>query len=409
MILKSIFFIVFIIRSLLCNSITRKSCRETYDKRDYLDANDVETANRVPPVLYTFPGSGNTWVRMLIEYATGIYTGSVYNDGKIRIVMPGEFECSRRNSVIKVHPNHYPGVSIAYRNASVERLKMEVAAGIRLRSLPRKCQTADITGVLNIYRFKKAVLLIRNPFASMYSEAVRQLTHAHSGAPTIADFHTQKNLFLKKISILSIHYRDMWAHYSYLGQTLGVNNILFVKYETLLDTKKREEALKKIVLFLDMPNYNGIKNKIEVMKDQYRCAFVMADNGLIHRSKNAIGAPKAGKEVKMKQRQSSSRVASMTSSSTSIDGSALLSRNYAYNATKDMICTWWTTISYPARRIGYPLADRVGQTVVKECGVELGEEEDLERFEKSLMRGKDGVWLFSTVEGRAILDTLVET
>ena len=29
----------------------------------------------------SFPGSGNTWVRYLIERATGIYTGSFYNDG----------------------------------------------------------------------------------------------------------------------------------------------------------------------------------------------------------------------------------------------------------------------------------------------------------------------------------------
>ena len=30
--------------------------------------------------LASFPGSGNTWVRYLIERATGIYTGSIYND-----------------------------------------------------------------------------------------------------------------------------------------------------------------------------------------------------------------------------------------------------------------------------------------------------------------------------------------
>lgn len=56
----------------------------------------------MPPVLYTFPGSGNTWVRMLIEYASGVHTGSIYRDQKILSVMPGEEFCSHAVSVVKV-------------------------------------------------------------------------------------------------------------------------------------------------------------------------------------------------------------------------------------------------------------------------------------------------------------------
>ena len=33
-----------------------------------------------PTALMSFPGSGNTWMRHLIETATGFFTGSVYND-----------------------------------------------------------------------------------------------------------------------------------------------------------------------------------------------------------------------------------------------------------------------------------------------------------------------------------------
>ena len=32
-------------------------------------------------VLASFPGSGNSWVRQLLESATGIYTGALYCDG----------------------------------------------------------------------------------------------------------------------------------------------------------------------------------------------------------------------------------------------------------------------------------------------------------------------------------------
>ena len=34
-------------------------------------------------ILTSFPGSGNTWTRHLIEQASQIFTGSVYNDGQL--------------------------------------------------------------------------------------------------------------------------------------------------------------------------------------------------------------------------------------------------------------------------------------------------------------------------------------
>ena len=36
-----------------------------------------------PLALASYPGSGNTWIRWLIEAATGIYTGSVYKDAHL--------------------------------------------------------------------------------------------------------------------------------------------------------------------------------------------------------------------------------------------------------------------------------------------------------------------------------------
>jgi hypothetical protein len=40
---------------------------------------------RLPTALASFPGSGNTWVRYLIEGATGIFTGSRYKDLQIQM------------------------------------------------------------------------------------------------------------------------------------------------------------------------------------------------------------------------------------------------------------------------------------------------------------------------------------
>ncbi|KAK4293256.1 hypothetical protein Pmani_034036 [Petrolisthes manimaculis] len=37
----------------------------------------------VPVRLVSFPGSGNTWLRYLVESATGVFTGAVYNDTRL--------------------------------------------------------------------------------------------------------------------------------------------------------------------------------------------------------------------------------------------------------------------------------------------------------------------------------------
>jgi len=40
---------------------------------------------RAPTALASYPGSGNTWVRYLLEAASGIFTGSRYKDLQLQI------------------------------------------------------------------------------------------------------------------------------------------------------------------------------------------------------------------------------------------------------------------------------------------------------------------------------------
>jgi len=40
-------------------------------------------------LLVSYPGSGNTWIRHLIEQASGIYSGSIYGD--IKLYTGGKF------------------------------------------------------------------------------------------------------------------------------------------------------------------------------------------------------------------------------------------------------------------------------------------------------------------------------
>ena len=59
--------------------------------------------------LSSFPGSGNSWVRQLLESTTGIYTGSVYYDpAYVKVGMIGENIRTNNVLVVKMHglPSH---------------------------------------------------------------------------------------------------------------------------------------------------------------------------------------------------------------------------------------------------------------------------------------------------------------
>ena len=54
--------------------------------------------------IVSFPGSGNTWVRYLLQQMTGILTGSVYEDGDLRRNgFKGETHRSGKVLVVKTH------------------------------------------------------------------------------------------------------------------------------------------------------------------------------------------------------------------------------------------------------------------------------------------------------------------
>ena len=54
--------------------------------------------------LASFPGAGNTWVRLLVQQMSGTWTGSIYSDGDLRSNgFPGEYKASDRVMVVKTH------------------------------------------------------------------------------------------------------------------------------------------------------------------------------------------------------------------------------------------------------------------------------------------------------------------
>lgn len=74
-----------------------KQCKE----RSFLDRKSPVVA------LVSSPGSGNTWLRLLLEQVTGVYTGSIYCDHSLKALFPGEHIGRLSTFYLWTHPSLY--------------------------------------------------------------------------------------------------------------------------------------------------------------------------------------------------------------------------------------------------------------------------------------------------------------
>lgn len=164
-----------------------------------------------PRSLSSYPGSGNTWVRYLIEEFTGYYTGSIYDDKKLyQGGFKGETENWKEGRVIAVKSHSY---------------REDRGLG-------------------------DAILLIRNPFDAILAEFNRQRGlksgDHHTGVATNDDFQ-------------SPDWTDMdmdkraWRWYKlYAGNLLSGRNTLPILYEHMKQNPVPE--MQKISNFLNQTN-----------------------------------------------------------------------------------------------------------------------------------------------------------
>jgi len=109
--------------------------------------------------LVSYPGSGNTWIRYLVEGATGVYTGSVFHDHRIqREGHHGEFRAPQDGSTILQKSHHN---SLVMQPKVVQTL------------LWRKRHINFFGG--------RAVVIVRNPYRAIISYWNHQKGGGHTG------------------------------------------------------------------------------------------------------------------------------------------------------------------------------------------------------------------------------------
>ena len=134
----------------------RKSCWNNGKKSIALDDTDfrcrfMNENGRAPVGLVSFPGSGNTWVRGLLEQVTGYCTGSIYCDiGLLEKGFAGEYVQNSAVLVVKTH-----AISPLWSNESIT------------------------VKPLRSPRFSGIIFIIRNVFDALKAEMNRQVYNKH--------------------------------------------------------------------------------------------------------------------------------------------------------------------------------------------------------------------------------------
>ena len=277
----------------------QKYCENKYRSRKYLENNQ----SRIPPVLYTFPGSGNTWTRLLVEYGTGVYTGSIYDDFRLVKFLPGETKCDSSVSVIKAHIGLGVKHPLSFTYNEIEKDKYT----LNLKSANNKCLKSGITTFCN------AIFIVRDPFAAIWSQYQLQRTNSHSGIITTKSFDL--NSWRNALRMLAVEYLNMLTvDYPRMESVVGKDNVVFIRYEDLVNVTTRTKSLKEIIRATGLQIFLSSSSLSEYDQEQERleCAFKLSVTDGTRRSP--------------------------------INGETRMTAAMAYAHVKDLVCEFWMNL-----------------------------------------------------------------
>lgn len=226
---------------------------------------EADMHKRFPPLLASFQGSGNTWTRLIIEFMTGFYTGSIDRyDVELTHLFPGERACGIRMSVIRGHPGSFAldDDGLVYISDKFER---------------KKCARPGL-----VTTFPKIVLLTRDPYRSIFADFQRRLTNNHTGA--VSNLTVSNNpgpkVQSKWYAIAleeSQYFAQHWNRFVYpMLQKYQPHRVMVLRYEALTNPQMRYGELERLMQFMGY-NYSTTRA---------RCAFSLSETPSVHRKQS---------------------------------------------------------------------------------------------------------------------------
>lgn len=209
-----------------------------------------------PTLLLSFPGSGNTWARLLIRELTGYGTGSVYYDRSLLSHEACEEECSMKLIAIKGHPQDF---------------KLD-------RSYVRSLPVASMKKCFAQTRFTRVLVIARNPYHSLLSEYHLWATNTHSDEANLTAQSKHAIIFPSKMLSMAEHLNNIWQRLlRNIPDHVGEENVLFIKYEDILD--RNVVAIQQLIHFVTN------STTVNLRTEDIMSAFERGENPNIHRNK----------------------------------------------------------------------------------------------------------------------------
>ena len=213
-----------------------------------LEQNEHVFRFNYPPLLLSYAGSGNTLTRLIIEYITNIWTGSVYNDSTLtEIGFLGESHCVDV-SVVKAHPEHL----IPNWNSKRKTRKKDILIQPCLWKWKRtQLQTTAhyINNNTNTFQNMSAIFIIRNPYRAIFSKYM--LKYGKKGTGMISKHTSQLPLKHWRTNLFCNHMREgqeQWYQEIQLMDRMTELNheYVTVKFENLTDLEQPEVAINEM-------------------------------------------------------------------------------------------------------------------------------------------------------------------
>ena len=235
----------------------------------------------IPPLLLSYPGSGNTYLRTVIEYATSLFSGSIYlKDRELIRTFPGEEYCSRSLSIIKGHPTDFMLVQeLDSQNKVMASKKGDKR--VRLRPVSRQQRGKCLKGLVKYWT--RVVLLVRDPYSSILSDAQRFMTNSHVGTVkgfnvTLKRFGGRKlfDVWMDRSMALAKEYSESFDSTIFpllnrnASATHGVTTLHVANFSAIIKDKGSRVAALAALMREVYPRLNVTAHKLA-------CAFVLAD------------------------------------------------------------------------------------------------------------------------------------
>lgn len=216
----------------------------------YLACQDQGTSTGTPSVgwLWSYPGSGNTAARLLIDAASGFTTGSVYSDGSLAEALAGEMKDATNPTVAN----------------KMTFIKTHTFGTYEVLPAANPYELADPSDWPHVHQ---TAMIVREPYAAMLAEHVRQMTGSHTGILDRIDDYTA---WEDKTQFMADHWqRTVEAQLKCTegspAEFCTKHNL--VKLEDLLGADDRSEVLRTLVAFAG----------VRVDDKRLRCAFEHAE------------------------------------------------------------------------------------------------------------------------------------